>query len=217
MGQRERAIDIGAARSRATRSRITAELREARVGAGLAQSDVASTLGLSRSQYSRIERGLSPDLSIDLATRAFSILGSDLAVRPYPSGDPIRDRAHAALLERLRARCHPSIRWQTEVPLPIPGDLRAWDATLVCPAVRAAAEAETRLRDLQALDRRLSVKMRDGGMDRLILLVLDSRSNRAVVHAHREMLAARFPIPGRRALELLAAAADPGGDTLILL
>lgn len=217
MGSRERVVDIGAARSRAALARLTAELRDARLGAGLSQTDVASVLGLSRTQYSRIERGLSPDLSIDQAIRAFAILGQDLRVRPYPAGDPIRDAAQAGLLARLRERCHPSIRWQTEVPLPIPGDLRAWDATAVWSAARVGVEAETRLRDLQALDRRIALKARDGGMDRVVLLVHDSRANRAVVHAHREVLLARYPVPGIRALELLGAAADPGGDALILL
>jgi len=217
MASRERAIDIGAARARAVLGRIQAEARIARLNAGLGQDDVARALGLSRSQYSRIERGLSPDLSIDLAVRMFAVLGHELVIRPYPNGDAIRDAAHVALLDRLRARCHASIRWQTEVPLPLHGDLRAWDATAVCPAFRAGVEAETRLSDIQALERRLSLKQRDGQMDRLILLVLDSRSNRAVLRLHGDRIAQRFPIPGSRALELLAAAVDPGGDSLILL
>ncbi len=217
MASRERAIDVGAARARAVLDRIPAEARTARLNAGLGQDDVARALGLSRSQYSRIERGLSPDLSIDLAVRLFAILGHDLSVRAFPNGDPVRDAAHTALLDRLRRRCHPSMRWQTEVPLPIPGDLRAWDATAVCPAFRAGVEAETRLRDIQAQERRLSLKQRDGEMDRVVLLVLDSRSNRDVLRAHAAWAAERFPVPGSRALELLGAAVDPGGDTLILL
>ena len=103
------------------------------------------------------------------------------------------------------------------MPFPISGDLRAWDATAVCESCRIGIEAETRLRDLQALNRRLALKERDGGMDRLLLLVLDSRSNREVVRSHRETLTTRFPISGARAIELLAAGVDPGGNALILL
>jgi hypothetical protein len=147
----------------------------------------------------------------------FAVRGHDLVVRPYPIGDPIRDATHAALLDRLHAQCHPSLIWRTEVPLPLPGDLRAWDATTTGEAFRAAVEAETRVRDLQALERRLSLKERDGGLDRLILLVLDTPTNRSVLRAHAESLAARFPVPGGRALELLGAAVDPGGNALILL
>lgn len=217
MSSRERAVDVGAARGRDILGRLVAEARTARLSSGLGQEDVASALGISRSQYSRIERGLSPHLSIEMGARLFAVLGQELSVRAYPAGDPIRDAAHAALLERLRALCHRSFRWRTEVPFPIPGDLRAWDATAVCPACRIGIEAETRLRDVQSLDRRLALKERDGGMDRLVLLVLDSRSNRDAIRLHGDTLAERFPIPGGRAIELLAAGVDPGGNTLIVL
>lgn len=217
MGSRERAIDIGAARAREILARLPAEARTARLVAGLGQADVAGALGLSISQYSRIERGLSSDLSIETAVRMFAILGLDLSMRTYPAGDPIRDASQAALLERLHVRCHRSIMWRTEVVFPIPGDLRAWDATAVCPAFRGGVEAETRLRDIQGLDRKLALKERDGGMDRLFLLVLDSRGNRDALRNHGKQLLLRFPIPGPRALELLGAGADPGGNSLILL
>ena len=217
MGSRERTVEVGAARGREILARLVAEARTARLASGLGQLDVARALGISRSQLSRIERGLSPDLSIDTAARLFAILGQDLSVRAYPAGDPIRDAAHAALLERLRVRCHGSFRWRTEVPFPIQGDLRAWDATAVCPETRIGVEAETRLRDVQALDRRLALKERDGGMDRLILLVLASRSNREAIRSHGDILSARFPVPGPRALALLGAGVDPGGNALLLL
>lgn len=217
MGSRERAIDIGAARAREVLARLPAEARSARLNSGLGQADVAKALGMSVAQYSRIERGLSPDLSVGTAVRMFAVLGLELSVRAYPTGDPIRDAAHAALLERLRARCHPTIIWRTEVPLPISGDLRAWDATAVCPGFRAGVEAETRIHDVQALDRRLGLKERDGGMDRLILLVLDSRGNRSALRTGGSQLLLRFPVPGARALELLSAGVDPGGNALILL
>jgi transcriptional regulator with XRE-family HTH domain len=210
MGSRERAIDIGAARAREVLARLPAEARTARLSSGLGQSDVAAALNLSVAQYSRIERGLSPDLTISTAVRLFAVLGMDLTIRAYPTGDPIRDIAQAALLERLHARCHRSIIWRTEVPFPLAGDLRAWDATAVCAAFRAGVEAETRIHDVQALDR-------DGGMDRMILLVLDSRTNRSALRASAGQLLLRFPVPGTRALELLAAGADPGGNALILL
>jgi transcriptional regulator with XRE-family HTH domain len=217
MGSRERAIDIGAAKAREILARIPAEARSARLAAGIGQADVASALGLSVAQYSRVERGLSPDLSIALAVRLFAVLGLDLSVRAYPAGDPIRDAGHIALLERLRVRCHRSIEWRTEVPFPIAGDPRAWDATAVCSAFRAGVEAETRFRDIQALDRRLALKERDGGMDRVILVGLDSRANRSALKTFGGQLRIRFPIDGRRALELLGAGADPGGNALILL
>jgi transcriptional regulator with XRE-family HTH domain len=217
MGSRERPVDVGSSRAREIVARLTGEFRNARLIAGLSQDDVAAALGISRSQYSRIERGRSVDLSIPMGCRVSAVLGLDLSVRTFPAGDPIRDTAHVALLERLRVLCHRSLVWRTEVPFPIPGDLRAWDATIRGPSFRAAVEAETRFRDQQALDRRLSLKERDGDMDRLILLMLDSRSNREALRFHPEWIARRFPVPGTRALELLGAGVDPGGNALILL
>lgn len=217
MGSRERVADLATARARAILDRLPAEAREARLAAGLGQEDVARALGITRSQVSRIERGLTPDLTVASAVRLFTVLGMDLSIRAYPSGDPVRDAAHVALLERLHARCHRTFKWRTEVPLPIAGDMRAWDAVAICSACRIGIEAETRPRDLQAVGRRIALKQRDGGLDRTILLVLDSRSNRGVVRRHADWIRERFPVPGARALELLGAAVDPGGNALILL
>lgn len=217
MGSRERPVDVGAARAREILARLPAEARVLRHASGLSQASIAGELGLSRSQYSRIERGLSNDLSIATICRVFAVLGHEVSVKTYPNGDPIRDSAHAALLERLHRICHRSLRWRTEVPFPYPGDLRAWDATIGAVSFHAGVEAETRFRDQQALDRRLSRKERDGGLDLLILLLLDSRSNRAAIRDHAEWVKSRFPIPGRQALQALAAGVTPGGNSLIVL
>lgn len=214
---RTRLVDLGESRARATLTRLTADIRQARLAAGLSQRDVARALQMDRSQYSRIERGLSPDLTVRTASRISSVLGLDLSVRTYPAGDPIRDAAQIALLERLRTRCDPSLIWRTEVPLPIPGDRRAWDATISTSGWTAGIEAETAVTDVQALDRRLALKERDGGMDRVVLLLLDSRRNRAALRASGDHLRLRFPVDSRATLGALARGVDPGGNALVLL
>ena len=78
-------------------------------------------------------------------------------------------------------------------------------------------EAETRPNDLQALDRKLALKERDGGADWVVLLLLDSRHNRAFLAAHGDILRARFPLDGRRALELLGAGAPLGRNAIVVL
>ena len=67
------------------------------------------------------------------------------------------------------------------MPLPNAGDRRAWDAVIGIARVRIGVEAETRARDEQELERRLSLKRRDGGVDHVILLLADTRSNRLFV------------------------------------
>jgi transcriptional regulator with XRE-family HTH domain len=217
MGSRERAIDIGAARGRALTVEILSELRGARLDRNLTERDVARTLGISPSQYSRIERGLTRGITMDQASVLLASVGMDLSVRAYPSGEPLRDTAHAALIERLRALVHRSLRVLTEVPFPNPGDRRAWDVVIAGVAWRHGYEAETRPRDRQALERRIALKARDGDVDAVSLVLLDSRYNRAFVRAHDDALRMRFPVPARRALESLRAGENPGGGSVILL
>lgn len=221
MASRQRQAELGAARGRTIVADITRDARAARMAHGLRQTDVARALRISRSRYSRIERGLAPGLSIQMASRMLAVLGLELSARSYPVGEPIRDSAHAALLGRFRTRLHPMLRWQTEVPLPLPGDRRAWDAVISgdgeAQSWRIGVEAETRPRDLQALERRLAVKARDGDMDGVLLLLANTRHNRQVARAHEVEWRGRFPLSSVRALELLAAGVRPTGDALVLL
>ena len=146
-------------------------------------------------------------------------LGFELSLRFFAAGDPVRDAGHRAVLARLRGTCHPSLRLRTEVPLPRVGDQRAWDAMIdgFRPPIRCGVEAETRPTDEQALTRKLALKRRDGGVDRLILLLPDTRHNRAFIRSASAGLGAEFPIAGRRAVELLRAGVDPGGDAIVML
>jgi len=217
MVAKTRRIDIGAARGRASAATVLTELRTARIDRGLSGAEVGRVAGLSAAQFSRIERGLADSLTFERASALLAAVGLELSVRVYPAGEPIRDRAHAALLARFRARLHASLRMATEVPFPGPHDLRAWDAVVVGRGWRQGVEAETRPTDLQALERRLALKVRDGDVDWLSLLLLDSRHNRDVVRAHASALAERFPQSGWRALELLAAGVSPGANSIILL
>lgn len=210
-------MDEGTERGRAIVARLAAELRSARVDRALSQDDVSRAVGISRSRESYIERGLADGVDLVLWSRLLAAVGLELSLQTFPTGRPIRDEAHAALLERLHARMHRTLRWRTEVPLPILGDLRAWDALIRGDGWHLGVEAETRPHDLQALERRIALKQRDSGIDVAILLLKDSRYNRALVRAHGDTLAGRFPVPGRRALELLSAGVFPSGSAVILL
>jgi transcriptional regulator with XRE-family HTH domain len=217
MGTRSSAASVGADRARRIAVELTSELRRARIDRGLSQADVGRAVGLSGQQVSRIERGLAPDVSITGLCRLLAVVGLEVSARAYPTGEPIRDRAHVALLGRFRQQLHRLLRWRTEVPLPIPGDLRAWDGHVSGAGWRIGVEAETRPTDFQALERRLALKLRNGGVDAVILVLANTRHNRALVLAYRDELAERFPVPGRRAMELLRAGIHPGGDAVDLL
>jgi len=164
----------------------------------------------------RAERGDPAALSIELVARVAAVLGMDLAVSLHPAGDPVRDKGHLALLERLRTRIGPGSRWETEVAMPIAGDRRSADALISGPGFEVLVEAETHLDDIQALERAIAGKQRDLGVARVILLVADTRHNRAVTRQTIE-LGRRFGIGTRACLAALARDADPGGDCLAVL
>ncbi len=78
-------------------------------------------------------------------------------------------------------------------------------------------EAETRPRDVQALQRRVALKRRDDpGIEHVILLLSDTRHNRQLMRDHGEALRADFPGQAR---ELLAAlrAGEPLSESGVLL
>jgi transcriptional regulator with XRE-family HTH domain len=214
---RETRFEHAAVRTRDALGTIGRELRLARRQHGLSQQVVGSTARCSRSMVSRVERGLVPELSLADASSMLGAVGLDLVIRAVPGGDPVRDAGHAALLARFRARLHPTLRWATEVPLPIVGDRRAWDGFVSGPDWRLGVEAEMRPNDLQALERRLALKQRDGGVDRVVLLLADTRDNRRFVRAHEVALRARFAVTGTRAMTLLAAGSSLPADSLVLL
>ena len=200
--------------------RVADDARLARIAAGLSQAEIGRAIGTSHARVGRFERGEVASPSVDFLGAYCAIVGLDLTIRAYPAGDPIRDRAQLALLERLRGRLHTSLRWRTEVPLPIEGDLRAWDAEVSGAQTdrwRARVEAETKIADGQALERRLSLKLRDDPGGHLILLVSDTRSNRAALAAMGVGLRELLPLNTRQILTALTAGRDPGGSGIVIL
>jgi transcriptional regulator with XRE-family HTH domain len=198
------------------RRAIGKEVRLARVGAGASLRDVAAAADMSHTQFGRIERGLTIGVSVDQLSRACSAVGLRLIARAVPGAGPAVDEAQLKLLERFRAVLAPETPFWTEVPLPNPGDLRAWDAMISVERLRIAIEAETRLGDLQALDRRCRLKLRDGDVDRLILVVSDTANNREVLDVHRDALRPTFPLDGRAVLRALRAGRAPAANGILV-
>lgn len=193
------------------------DIKSSRLAAGTSQSVAGRSVRMSHAQFGRIERGVLANVTIRQLSRACSAVGLKLVVRAYPDGDPVRDRAHLALIDRFRARIPPELRVRTEVPVTVAPDQRAWDVVVSQPnGSTLAVEAETRLHDLQSLERRVALKARDGGMDRALLLVNDTAANRRVLALHRESLRGRFPLDGREVLRALDSGALPAGGILLL-
>jgi transcriptional regulator with XRE-family HTH domain len=210
------AVSRGRRMGRAERRRTGDQLRVARVAASLSQRKLGAMVGLSHSAIGRMERGTVQRITVDRLALVAAVLGMDLRIGLFPTGTPVRDAAHLALISRLRTRVPTSLRWRTEVPVPIAGDLRSADVVIDGESLDAMVEAETRLDDLQAMERRVNLKQRDFGIRRVILLLADTRHNRAVLEAHPELLE-RFPISTRACLLALSERRDPGGNAIVLL
>jgi transcriptional regulator with XRE-family HTH domain len=216
MAGRESLATLGAKRSRYLRQRVGDELASARVASGLSIRAVARKVGVSADRIGRAERGDPSALTLDLAARIAPVVGLQLAASLHPNGDPVRDRAHLALLERFRRRLHPDLRWRTEVPMPIAGDLRSADGLIQGGFGTILVEAETRITDFQSVERKLALKARDLGADRHILVVADTPNNRRALELHHE-LRHRYPVTTRKCLAMLSRGQDPGGDGLVVL
>ena len=177
---------------------------------------MADATGTSHQQLLRFERGKLDHVSIQEVGAWCAAVGLDLVVRAYPAGDPIRDAGQQHLVDRFRPNLHASLVCRTEVPLPLSGDLRAWDLMVSGPGWRIAVEAETALDDLQALERRLHRKQRDGGIEVLILVVANTRRNRRAIEAAPAALAG-FSRDARTTLRSLRAGTMPPSRAILFL
>lgn len=217
MPTRTSRLDAALAIGRLVRFEMGREIRGARTAGGVSQREAGAVVGISHSQFGRIERGELEEVSVDQLSRACSAVGLRLLVRAVPDADPAIDAGQLALLGRFRKLLPTGITFRTEVPLPLPGDRRSWDAIAKLDGGDTAIEAETRLRDVQALDRRGGLKRRDGRIDRVILLVADTANNRAMLELHREDLRANFPLDGRHVLPSLRAGRAPEASGIVVL
>jgi transcriptional regulator with XRE-family HTH domain len=203
MPRRHRAEIDGERLARKLTASLGEEIRIARTSAGLAQRDAAGAAGMSHAQLGRIERGALRRLTFDQACRAGVAVGLRYGGRMYPGGDPVRDTAQLRLIERFVGLLPTLARVDREVPLPLAGDLRAWDALVALGGRRAGCEAETRMGDIQALERKLALKLRDGAVDLLLLVIADTTHNRETLGLHRDALRSLLPLDNaqvRRAL-----------------
>ena len=218
MPTRDRRLDRAIAASRTISSYAIAEIRSARIAIGLSQDDLGRSVGVSGSQVGRFERGELEELGIEQLCRLSASVGLVPSLRLYPAGDPVRDVAQVRLLERTRRRLAPTADWRTEVPLHGRSDSRAWDAVLKTDRCVDAFEAESRLGDLQAIERRILLKLRDDPLvGHVFLVVAATRANRRALALGREALRGNFPLDTRDALASLSAGRCPGWNGLLVL
>jgi transcriptional regulator with XRE-family HTH domain len=213
----ERRRDRARISTRKAVASIVGDVRQTRISIGLSIASAAASVGLHRSTFGRIERNELEAVTVEQLALACAAVGNQLVLRSYPANDPAHDAGQLRLLTRFRARLPATISLQTEVPLPIPGDPRALDGMVPIGPARIGVEAETKLGDIQAVDRRGQLKRRDARLDRFILLVADTRGNRQVLEQHREALRANYPLDTKAVLAALARSEVPEADGIVVL
>jgi transcriptional regulator with XRE-family HTH domain len=209
----ERLSSRATRRAARTLTTIGDEFRDKRVAIGLSQQQVANAAGISRLSYLRVEHGKLQTLSITRANRIASVLGLDLSVRVFPGAEPLRDAASLARLERVLEYVTAPLTCSTEVPLRSssdrPREQRAWDAMLFGHGRRTGIELEMRIRDAQALERRINLKRQDDPVDAFVLLVADSKHNRQLLEAHPSLFPGLSRITFRELTRQLRAGRHP--------
>jgi hypothetical protein len=217
-----RPLDRGTAKGRSLVQQLCRELEDARLDRGLSYAALGQTLGITGQQVGRICSGRSRELTVVRIAQLYALVGLDLSARGFPNGQPIRDAGHVALLGRFQTRLGPGVRWRSEVPIggasvEGPRDFRAWDAVVSGVGWAIGVEAETHVRDLQALERRLALKQRDSGTSLVILVLADTRHHRELIAGAGIALRSAFPTSARAALWSLRRSEPPGSSAVVLL
>jgi len=192
------------------------ELRNARLARGLSQAAIAQALSITRSQVSRVERNRIKSLDLASLARHAAAVGLRPSLKLYPVGGGLRDAAQVRYVASFVERVGRAWRVRLDVPMPLPGDLRAVDVLLEGACV-IAVEVVTRLLDLQAVLRAAQLKQRDIGAARLVIVVAGTHANRRALAEARPALIATFDLDTPRTLAQLSAGRDPGRDAIVVL
>lgn len=208
----ERAFHRALRRGEMTLRTLGNEVRHARHAAGISQASLGRVVGMSDAKVSRIEAGSSHRLALIDAVLLADAVGLDLSVKTYPGRSPTRDAAHARRLQSLLSHVGQPLRHRTEVPLPardgVP-ERRAWDALIRDSDGDTGVELEQRLYDVQSQTRRILLKWRDSGVERLLVVLADTRTNRRVLAEFSDYFQALPRLKTSHVLRLLEAGRRP--------
>lgn len=193
----------------------------------LRQSDVGRMAKVDQTVVSLIERGQLERVSL----ARFRQVCAALSIEPvldlrWRNGlvDRLIDRVHAAIVEVVVAELR-ALGWEVlpEFTFNVYGERGSVDVLAWHPAMRALliVEVKSRLTDLQAMLMSISRKIRlvpplvadERGWERLalgrIVVMADTRANRATVAAHRSTFESSFP---SRTVEARRWLRSPTGD-----
>jgi transcriptional regulator with XRE-family HTH domain len=194
------------------------DLRNARRAAGLSQRATATAVGCSRQEIGVIERGKLADVGVIQLARFGAVVGLDVPIRTFPGGSPLRDASQLRLLTRFIRSA--GRLWHVDTELPVsrdPRERRAFDALLSRGSARVGTEAITRLTDVQAQVRAVTLKQEAGGVSPVILVLADTRHNRWALRAASATLDPAFPLSPRIVFAALRAGQRPPANGRVVV
>lgn len=196
------------------------EVRVARITLAMSGRSVARRAGVSSSTEHRIEIG-DPNASVATLCAVAEAVGLDLVLHVYPGRAPgLRDTGQLELVEVVRGQAHE--RWQPAVELLVGQRGESIDLALYGPREIWACEIERMAADFQAQYRRADGKRAmlaatHQRATRLVLVVEDTRRNRASVLQHERLIRAQLPAGSREILAALRTGVPLGRDGLLWL
>lgn len=204
------------------------EVARLREDAGITRLQLAKAAGLNDSFLAKIEAGIAQP-STETSVRIALALGADFARRIYPTTGPaIRDRHQAPIAEGLLSIVHR--RWSRFLEVGVRRPSRGWiDVGLHAPDERVfvAGEIQSGLHRLEQLVRWSDAKAESvaswHGYAQLgeppavskLLLVRETRANRAIAGEFRRVLRAAYPADPRDALASLVGTERWPGSALL--
>jgi hypothetical protein len=145
-------------------------------------------------------------------------VGLHVVIRAYAAGSPLRDAGQLRLLARARLAIGELWSWRTEVPVSRdPLDRRAFDAVLTGAAGHIGLEAIVRLTDAQAQVRAVTLKQEAAGLERVVVVLAQTRHNRAALADAAPTLRVAFPTQSREVFRALRSRRLPAANGIVLV
>lgn len=198
---------------------IGREILLTRTNAGLSRRAAARLAGVSPATLRSVELG-EASVRIGTACRVAAAVGLKVWAKAFPVREPsLRDTGQLHLAELLRSICHAAYRVAFEVGM---SERRSIDVVVFGATEIIAVEIYRMIVDLQAQYRSAAAKRDELAAlhqrpVRLVLVLEDTRRNRAALREHAGVLATLLPADSREVLRALRSGGPLHRDGILWL
>jgi transcriptional regulator with XRE-family HTH domain len=207
-------------RARATYQvkRTMGELRTAQARLRISDRELARRAEVSRSTVERIKGG-DPSVQVETLAAVLGAAGLDLVLQAYEGSTlSLRDTGQLEIAEAIRQAAGPAWHPVTEVAAGPYG--RSADLVLYAAEEIIHIEIERGAADFQAQERsakrkREALAAGESRPVRLVLVIEDTRANRAAMEPHAALVRSRYPAGSREILAALRSGRPLGRDGVL--